>query len=94
MPLYRRIARRGFSNYPFKVEYTGVNLSTLDKRFGDGDTVTLQSLKEKKVVKNRVENVKILGQGELGKKLTVQGLKVSKGAEEKITAAGGTVQGE
>ena len=94
MPLYRRIARRGFSNYPFKVEYIGVNVSTLDKSFGDGDTVTLESLKEKKVVKNRVENVKILGQGELGKKLTVQGLKVSKGAEEKITAAGGTVQGE
>jgi large subunit ribosomal protein L15 len=94
MPLYRRIARRGFSNYPFKVEYIGVNVSTLDKSFGDGDTVTLESLKEKKVVKSRVENVKILGQGELGKKLTVQGLKVSKGAEEKITAAGGTVQGE
>lgn len=94
MPLYRRIARRGFSNYPFKLEYTGVNVSTLDKGFGDGDTVTLESLKKKKIVRPRVENVKILGQGELGKKLTVQGLKVSKGAEEKITAAGGTVQGE
>ena len=94
MPLYRRIARRGFSNYPFKVEYIGINLGTLEQSFGDGDTVTLESLKEKKVVKKRTEYVKILGQGELSKKLTVQGLKVSKGAEEKITAAGGTVQGE
>lgn len=94
MPLYRRIARRGFSNYPFKVEYIGINVSALEQSFGDGDTVTLESLKEKNVVKKRAENVKILGQGELSKKLTVQGLKVSKGAEEKITAAGGTVQGE
>lgn len=94
MPLYRRIARRGFSNYPFKVEYIGINLGTLEQSFGDGDTVTLESLKERKVVKKRTEYVKILGQGELSKKLTVQGLKVSKGAEEKITAAGGTVQGE
>lgn len=94
MPLYRRIARRGFSNYPFKVEYLGINLGTLEQSFGDGDTVTLETLKEKKVVKKRTERVKILGQGELSKKLTVQGLKVSKGAEEKITAAGGTVQGE
>ena len=94
MPLYRRIARRGFSNYPFKVEYIGINLGTLEQSFGDGDTVTLESLKEKKVVKKRTEYVKILGQGELSKKLTVQGLKVSKGAEEKITAAGGSVQGE
>jgi large subunit ribosomal protein L15 len=94
MPLYRRVARRGFSNYPFKVEYIGINVSTLEQSFGDGDTVTLESLKERKVVKKRAENIKILGQGELSKKLTVQGLKVSKGAEEKITAAGGSVQGE
>lgn len=94
MPLYRRIARRGFSNYPFKVEYVGINLAALESAFGDGDTVTLESLKEKNVVKRRVDRVKILGDGELSKKLTVQGLKVSKGAENKITAAGGTVSGE
>ncbi len=47
MPLYRRIARRGFSNYPFKVEYIGINVSALEQSFGDGDTVTLESLKRR-----------------------------------------------
>lgn len=92
--MYRRIARRGFSNYPFKVEYVGINVDALESFFGEGDAVTLESLKEKKVVKRRVDRVKILGNGELTKKLTVQGLKVSKGAETKITAAGGTVSSE
>lgn len=94
MPLYRRVARRGFSNYPFKIEYVGINLEALEVSFGDGDTVTLETLKEKSLIKKRVDRVKILGNGELSKKLTIQGLKVSKGAEEKITAAGGTVTGE
>ena len=94
MPLYRRIARRGFSNYPFKVEYIGVNLSILERSYADGETVSLDTLREKRVVKKRAEYVKILGEGELTKKLTIQGLKVSKGAQEKISAAGGTVTGE
>lgn len=94
MPLYRRIARRGFSNYPFKVEYTEVNVGVLETAFESGETVTLESLKEKRVVKKRAEQVKILGGGELSKKLTVEGVKVTKGAEAKISAAGGSVAGE
>lgn len=94
MPLYRRIARRGFSNYLFRTEYIEVNVGVLEGHFESGETVSLKTLKEKKVVKRRAEHVKILGGGELSKKLTVQGIKVTKGAEAKITAAGGSVAGE
>jgi large subunit ribosomal protein L15 len=93
MPLFRRIARRGFSNHFFKEEYTPVNLSTLEKRFQNGDTVSLESLREKGVVSAAEKLVKILGDGELTKKLTVSGLKLSKSAQAKIEAAGGSVEG-
>ncbi len=92
MPLYRRIARRGFSNYPFKVEYTVVNLVDLEAKFDSGAIVTLQSLAEKGVIKAKDRYVKILGGGELSKKLTVDAsVKTSASAREKIVAAGGTV---
>lgn len=94
MPLYRRIARRGFSNYPFKVEYTVVNLSTIQKRYKSGETVDLASLVEKRVIKGGETRVKILGDGEIKKKLTVVGVAVSASARAKIIAAGGTVDGD
>ncbi len=93
MPLYRRIARRGFSNYPFKQEYTAINLSTLEKKFAKGDTVSFETLREKGIIGANEQLVKILGEGDLTKKLTVSGLKVSKSARAKIEAAGGTVEG-
>ena len=92
MPLYRRLARRGFSNHPFKKEYTVVSLSELSKAFADGETVSLETLKEKKVVKGNNVLVKILANGEIEKKLIVEGLKVSGSAAEKITAAGGEIK--
>jgi len=92
MPLYRRIARRGFSNYPFKKEYEEINLIVLEKKYSSGDTVSIETLKEKKIVSSKTQRVKILGNGELTKKLTVNLDKVSKGAQEKIEKAGGTVQ--
>ena len=91
MPLYRRLARRGFSNHPFKKEYFVVSLAELARRYNDGDEVTLDSLREKKVVKGKHTEVKILANGDIDKKLTVKGLKVSSSAAEKITAAGGEV---
>jgi large subunit ribosomal protein L15 len=93
MPLYRRIARRGFSNYPFKRVAEPVNLHQLQSAFKSGDVVSLESLREKGVVGRRVDFVKILGSGEIKKKLTVKGLKVSANAARKITDAGGTVEG-
>lgn len=91
MPLYRRVARRGFSNFPFKTVYVPVNLTSLNVKYEDGETVSLASLKQKGIIKRSTERVKILGSGEISKKLIVEGLAVSVGAREKITQAGGSV---
>jgi len=91
MPLYRRIARRGFSNYPFKVEAAAVNLAQLSDKFETGEQVTWMSLVERNVIKASVEAVKILANGELNKKLIVC-LPVSAAAKAKIEKAGGTVK--
>ena len=90
MPLYRRIPKRGFKCRNSK-EIVGINLSYLE-RFEDGATVTVESLVEAGIVKNTRDGVKILGDGELTKKLTVKVNAFSKSAEEKITAAGGTCE--
>jgi len=92
MPLFRRIARRGFSNYPFKKEYQVVNVSDLN-RFADGDTVSPETLRAAGLTKKRDLPVKILGGGELTRKVTVQGAAVSASAREKITKMGGSVVG-
>ncbi len=92
MPLYRRVARRGFSNYPFKIEYVAVSLGRLEELFSDGDVVSQESLVERKVVRKSEKRVKILADGDLTKKVTVRGLKVSASARAKIEAAGGTVE--
>lgn len=91
MPLYRRVARRGFSNYWFKKDYTVLNVSTLERAFSSGDTVNLDTLCAKGLIGAQERLVKILGEGELTKKLTVSGVKLSKSARAKIEAAGGSV---
>lgn len=91
MPLYRRVAKRGFSNYPFKKEYYTVNLSVLEERFNDGDTVNRESLIQKGLLKKCKLLVKILGNGDITKKLTVDVDKISISAREKIEKAGGTI---
>ncbi len=92
MPLYRRVARRGFSNYPFKVENQAVSLATLDAVFEDGALVSDATLREAGVIKGKNTTVKILASGEVTKKLTVEGLKLSQKAAGKIQAAGGIVK--
>ncbi len=91
MPIYRRTAKRGFSNSRFKVEYDVINVRDLDKIFSDGDTVTVESLKDKGILKGRNAIVKVLGDGEISKKLIVNVDKVSSVAKSKIEAAGGSV---
>ena len=71
MPLYRRIPRKGFSNARFRKDYDVVNVGVLDNRYTDGETVSLETLKGKRIIKKRLKNVKILGAGDLDKKLTV-----------------------
>ena len=92
MPLYRRIARKGFSNHPFKVVYEPVSLEQLSINFNDGDTVNIETLKEKKIIKGKNVKAKILANGEIDKKVIVVGLKLSENAAGKIKAAGGEIQ--
>ena len=91
MPLFRRIAARGFSNHPFKVEYVGINVSSLNERYVDGEKVNRETLIAKGLIKKGEKNVKILGDGELDKKLEVEIKKVTAGAKDKIVKAGGSV---
>ena len=87
LPLYRRLPKRGFSNYPFKKEYAVINLSDLNV-FEDGTVVTPALLKEKGIVKKQLSGIKVLGEGQLEKKLTVQAHKFSKSAIDKINESG------
>ena len=90
MPLYRRIPKRGFTNV-WGTEYTTINVTELN-RFEDGTVVNREVLEEAGVIKQVKDGVKILGNGEITKKLTVQANKFSKTAQEKIEAAGGKVE--
>lgn len=90
-PLLRRVAKRGFSNRYFADEVSIVNLADLEAAFESGATVNVASLAEKGLVRANAEIVKILGNGQLKKKLKVEAHRFSKSAEEKITAQGGTV---
>lgn len=95
MPLYRRVAKRGFSNYPFKIELAIVSLDQLEKKFENGENVDLASLKEKNILKNNCLAFKILNNGEISKNLCInlgKADKISASAKEKIEKAGGSVQ--
>jgi large subunit ribosomal protein L15 len=90
MPLYRRLAHRGFSNYPFKKEWQIVNLGEIEQHYAASETVDPASLYKKGLIKKSVP-VKILAEGELTKKLTFNVAAVSAAAKAKIEKAGGTV---
>ena len=91
MPLHRRVPKRGFHN-PFRVDYEVVNLDTLAARFDAGAIVTLELLREHRLVQSADKPVKVLGRGEIGKNLTVRAHKFSGKAAEKIVAAGGAAE--
>jgi large subunit ribosomal protein L15 len=90
MPLYRRLAQRGFSNYPFKKEWQIVNLGEIEKHYEAGETVDFESLHKKRLIKG-TEPVKILANGDFSKKLNFKVAAVSAGAKEKIEKAGGGI---
>ena len=87
LPLYRRIPKRGFSNYLFRTEYAVINVSDLN-RFENGTVVTPALLKETGIIKKQLKGIKILGNGNLEKKLTIQANKFSTTALEKIKESG------
>ncbi len=92
MPLHRRLPKKGFNNFNFKTKASVVNLSQLEKFFEEGDLVNEESLRAKGLVSRKCDIVKVLGQGQLNKKLTVAVDAASASAREKIEKAGGTVE--
>jgi large subunit ribosomal protein L15 len=91
MPLYRRLPKKGFNNSMFQDTIVAVNVSTLNDEFEDGAVVNEESLRAAKLLRGKFDAIKILGDGELKRKLTVQVNQVSASAREKIEKAGGTV---
>ena len=91
MPLFRRLPKRGFSNYKFETRYEIVNVSQLE-RFDEGALVGMEELSDAGLIDSLKNKVKILGGGELTKKLDVVAHKFSKTAEQKIMASGGTAK--
>ena len=91
-PLHRRIPIRGFNNKNFTVRYATLNLSDLEKFFNDGDVVTPEVLKERKIIKKELNGIKILAGGNLTKKLTVKAHRFTSAAVTKIENAGGKVE--
>ena len=91
LPLFKRLPQRGFSNAMFKKVYATINVSDLEK-FDNGAVVTPELLKEMGILKKQLSGVKVLGNGELTKKVTVKAHKFSKSAIEKIEAQGGKAE--
>lgn len=87
LPLFRRLPKRGFKNYNFRTRYAVINLDSLN-RFEEGTIVTPALLKETGIIKNQLDGVKVLGNGTLEKKLTIQANKFSASALEKIKESG------
>ena len=90
MPLYRRVPKKGFTNI-FRTEYATVNVGQLEA-FDNGAVVTAAMLKEAKIIRKTLDGVKVLGNGELTKKLTVEAAKFTASAKEKIEALGGKAE--
>lgn len=91
MPWFRRIPKRGFSNFEFRTDYQIVNLDDLARKFSDGDTVDQDALVKAGLVSDQAKPVKILGEGEAVGKLTITAHKFSNSAKQKIEDAGGSV---
>ena len=90
MPLYRRLPKRGFNNTRFRTEYAIVNVGQLERTFSDGDTVDAAAIRDAHLINAKTGPIKILGSGDLTKKLTVTADGFSASATQKIEAAGGS----
>jgi large subunit ribosomal protein L15 len=91
MPMQRRLPKRGFKN-PFRVEAFPVNLGVLEARFGDDAVIDIEAMRKAGLVPKKASVIKVLGEGELGKKLTVKAHRFSKSAIAKLEAAGGSAE--
>ena len=91
LPLYRKLPKRGFNNYRFAKDYATINVEDLNK-FEDGATVNLETLVNCRMIRDEKDGLKVLGNGELKRKLTVEAKVFSATAKEKIEAAGGKAE--
>ena len=91
LPLYRKLPKRGFNNYRFGTKYAVINVQDLNK-FNDGDVVDCEALLASRIINKCLDGIKVLGEGELTKKLTVKASVFSASAKEKIEAVGGTAE--
>lgn len=91
IPMWKRFPKRGFSNVEFMTQYAVINLKAIDARYQDGEEVNAESLVKLGLIRDTKRPVKVLGEGEITKKVTVTADKFSKSAAEKIAAAGGSV---
>ena len=91
MPLQRRIPKRGFNNI-FATNYVAINVGVLNEKFNDGDVVDAAAIKASGIIKNTKDGIKILGEGNLEKKLTVKASAYSESAKQKIEEAGGKAE--
>lgn len=92
VPFFRRMPKYKGFNQKFKVETQAINLETLEKEFKDGDVVNMETLLKKGIAKKNSKAVKILGKGDLKKKLTIEGIETSQSALAKIEKAGGSIK--
>ena len=91
-PLYRRMPKRGFNRKRFADVYAEINLYIIDKYFEEGDTVNMETLTAKGLIRKEFDGLSILGDGELSKKVTVQATRFTKSAAQKIDQAGGKAE--
>ncbi len=91
LPLYRKLPKRGFNNFRFGTKYAVINVQSLE-RFNDGEVVDAEVLLNAGIIRNIKDGVKVLGMGEISKKLTVKAAVFSASAKEKIEAAGGKTE--
>ena len=91
LPLYRKLPKRGFNNYRFGKKYSIINVQSLNK-FNDGEVVDAAALLSAGIIKNVFDGVKVLGEGEIAKNITVKAAIFSANAKEKIEAAGGKTE--
>ena len=91
-PIYRRVPKRGFNNARFTTRFAVINLSDLNKLFNDGDVVSEEILKERGIIKKRLSGIKVLGNGNLEKKLTIKANRFTSSAVSKIEDAGGKAE--
>jgi len=91
MPIIRRLPKRGFNNTAFKTVYGVVNLDDLERKFADGASVNEAALRESGLIRGPIDGVKVLGRGELSKKLSLEIDQITPSAREKVEKAGGTI---